>query len=100
MDRNFMMKKKETYMLNDDAEKTITVKLNLTSDHLLDLAIVESIERQLFNINLHIDNYTMEVEQPKLVKEKIVKVPAVKKTKKTAVKLQAHYNGQPVPRVD
>ncbi len=100
MDKNVSMKKKETYMLNNDVDKTITVKINLTSDHLLDRAIVESIERQLFNINLNIDNYTMEVEEPKIVKEKPIKIPGLQKKPKKTSKIAVHFNGEVVPRVD
>ena len=98
MEKAFNLKKKSVYNNDNDVEKTITVKINLIADHLLDSSVVESIERQLFNINLNISNYTIEIEQEK-IKEKAVKVPAENKTKKTTKKLITHYNGSVVEGV-
>jgi len=67
MDKQFTLKKKENYSKDDDDECTICVKIDLVANHLLDAETVDSIEEQLFNINLSIDDYTL-TEDAKVLK--------------------------------
>ena len=57
MDKNTNLKKKEVFMKENDNNSSICVKIEVIADHLLDSDLVDAIEKQLFNINLHINAY-------------------------------------------
>ena len=100
MDKNFTLKKKENYVKNDDDDCTICVKIELTANHLLDSQTVDSIEEQLFNINLSINDYTLTEDAKTLKAEQKQQLKSEKEAKQQA-KQQAKkrpviYKGKPI----
>ena len=69
MDKNFNLKKKENFINENDENETITVKIDVLANHMLDKAIVDQIEQQLFNINLTIDGYAIAEDEKALKKQ-------------------------------
>ena len=69
MDKNFNLKKKECFVNENDETETIVIKIDVLANHMLDKAIVDEIERQLFNINLTIDTYAIAEDERALKKQ-------------------------------
>ena len=89
MDKNFNLKKKENFVNENDENETITVKIDVLANHMLDKAIVDQIEQQLFNINLTIDGYAIAEDEKalkKALKEEALAEKARLKAEKEAEK--------------
>jgi hypothetical protein len=69
--RNLSCKKKQDYIKSDEPDKTISIKIEVMTNHLINSDIVESIENQLFNFDVDINEY--EVMEDKKAMEDALK---------------------------
>jgi hypothetical protein len=57
MDKNFTIKKKDVFLKSKEDDKFFSVKIEVSSNHIMEKHIIELIENQLFDKDYHFAEY-------------------------------------------